>query len=139
MTRVEKAVKIFESPSSCSQAVAAAYADLMGMDEALVHKSMTGFGGGVGGKQLLCGAIAGGVYVLSILYGSEHGEQTEEKAVCRAKVAAYVDAVEARLGSTSCGGILGMNMEEAKANDLFSTKCVDAVRVCSEELDVILS
>ena len=48
MTRSEKAVALFESGCNCAQAVFAAFADLVGMDEATALRLSSSFGGGIG-------------------------------------------------------------------------------------------
>ena len=138
MTSVEKAVAQFETPSACSQSVAYAFAEDVGLDPALVHRMTTGFGGGIGGKQYACGAVTGGVFILSAKFGSSGPEEAEAKALTKEKTAAFVEAVEARLGSSSCRGILGTDLEDADARGLYSTICAGAVRVCAEELEKLL-
>jgi C_GCAxxG_C_C family probable redox protein len=95
----------------------------------------TGFGGGIAGRQMACGAVLGGVLVLSARHGSDGPEQADRKAATKEIVAAYLNAVEKRLDSLTCRGILGVDMDEARRRDLFSTVCRDAVRVCTEEVE----
>ena len=138
MSNVEKAAAQFKTASACSQSVASAFAEEAGLDFALVHKLTTGFGGGVGGHQEICGAITGGVFILNAKYGSEAPEEEEAKALTKEKVSSFLNAVEARLGAKRCRDILGTDLEEAKEKDLYSTVCSKAVRVCAEELEKLL-
>ena len=56
---------MFSGPFNCAQAVATAYADIIGHDEEEVKKLVSGFGFGMGGERSVCGALSGGIFVLS--------------------------------------------------------------------------
>jgi C_GCAxxG_C_C family probable redox protein len=64
-SRIDKARQLFAGPFNCSQAVATAFADIIGHDEAEIQKLMSGFGFGMGGERSVCGAVSGGIFVLS--------------------------------------------------------------------------
>ena len=128
----------FETSSACSQSVAAAFADRMGMDFATVHRGMAGFGGGMGTRQLTCGAVTGGVFVLSGAFGTDGPPEAEQKTVVKQKIDAFFSAVEARLGATDCRGLLGCTLAEAGDKGLFSSRCPDIVRICAEEVEKLL-
>ena len=57
MSRAEKAKEYFLQGYACSQAVALAFSDLLGMDEETIVKITLPFGGGLGRLRLTCGAI----------------------------------------------------------------------------------
>jgi len=135
MNRTERALAQFATDSACSQSVAVAFSDIIGLDETVVHRLNTGFGGGIAGRQMACGAVLGGVLVLSARHGSDGPEQADRKAATKQIVAAYLTAVENRLHSLTCRDILGADMDEARDRDLFSTVCRDAVQVCTEEAE----
>jgi len=63
--RVAKAKSLFDGPYNCSQAVAMAFSDVIGMDEKDILRAMSGFGYGMGGERSVCGAASGGIFVLS--------------------------------------------------------------------------
>lgn len=56
--RVQKALENHKKGYNCCQAVACAYADLAGMDEATMFRVAEGFGAGMGGMQGVCGAVS---------------------------------------------------------------------------------
>lgn len=56
---------MFSGPYNCAQAVASAYADIIGHDEAEIKRLVSGFGFGMGGERSVCGALSGGIFVLS--------------------------------------------------------------------------
>jgi C_GCAxxG_C_C family probable redox protein len=63
--RIEKARDLFSGPYNCSQSVAAAFADILEKDEEEIFRLMSGFGFGMGGERSVCGAVSGGIFVLS--------------------------------------------------------------------------
>ncbi|MCX7027198.1 MAG: C-GCAxxG-C-C family protein [Spirochaetes bacterium] len=107
MTRAERAVALHLGGSACSQAVFSVFAKDLGMDEKVAHRLSTGFGGGVGRKGLLCGALSGGVLAISLLYGGETGEDQEAKLKTYAVVTKFIGEMEKRHGSTQCRALLG--------------------------------
>lgn len=138
MSRSERAVEQFTTSSACSQSVASAFADDMGMDSATVHRSMSGFGGGMGTQQLTCGAIVGGVFALSAIFGTDDSPDAESKTVMKAKVDTFYTAVRERLGAVDCRELLGVSLAEAGEQGLFDTRCPDIVRICAEEAEKLL-
>ncbi len=69
MTRAEHAVQLFFDGYNCAQAVAMAFSDLIGLDEAFTAKMASSFGGGMGRLREVCGAVSGMLLVTGILYG----------------------------------------------------------------------
>ena len=63
--RISKAKQLFDGPYNCSQSVAVAFADILQKDEQEILKLMSGFGFGMGGERSVCGAVSGGIFVLS--------------------------------------------------------------------------
>lgn len=127
MTKGEIAKKYFESGKNCSQSVALAFCDEMGLNEELVARQTIGFGGGIGRMREVCGTVSGMTYVISNLYGS-----------CgRAEVYAMVQEVakkfEAENGSIICRVLLGLdkNVRPAPTPDA-RTREYYKKRPCSE-------
>ena len=77
MTRTERAVEYFMNGANCAQAVAAAFADLMGMDEKTVLRMTAPFGGGLARQREVCGAVSGMCMALGVLYGYGDREEME--------------------------------------------------------------
>lgn len=57
--RVRRAEELFHEGYNCSQSVVLAFADLTGVDEAMLEKISIGLGGGVGRLREVCGAVSG--------------------------------------------------------------------------------
>jgi C_GCAxxG_C_C family probable redox protein len=65
ISRIEKAKELFDGPYNCAQSVAAAFSDILGKQDDEIFRLMSGFGFGMGGERTVCGAVTGGIFVLS--------------------------------------------------------------------------
>lgn len=69
--RIHKAIDNFLHGYNCSQAVACAYSDLIGIDEGEMRKLTAGCGRGMGAMEGTCGAVCGAL-IIANLYDSEN-------------------------------------------------------------------
>lgn len=65
LSGIEKAKELFAGPYNCAQSVAAAFSDILGKQDDEIFRLMSGFGFGMGGERTVCGAVTGGIFVLS--------------------------------------------------------------------------
>ena len=79
MDRATKAASLFLEGYNCAQAVAVAFADVLGMEEKQVARMVSGFGGGFGRLREVCGAVSGMVFVISSLYGYDSKDNDDTK------------------------------------------------------------
>lgn len=109
--RGQRALAQFKEGYNCSQAVALAFADLIGMDEKLLARVTSSFGGGMGRMREVCGAVSGMFFVAGALYGYEEpgavGQQ--EKAAHYARIQELAGEYRAVNGSIICRELLGIN------------------------------
>ena len=70
--RVALALEMHHNNYACSQCVACATCDLVGLDSDLMFRLMEGFGLGMGTADQTCGAVSGAVAVLS--YANSTGQ-----------------------------------------------------------------
>ena len=63
--RIIKAKELFSGLYNCSQSVAAAFSDVLNKDDDDIFRLMSGFGFGMGGQRSVCGAVSGGIFVIS--------------------------------------------------------------------------
>lgn len=106
MGYAEKAVEIFKEGYNCSQAVFAAFSDVLGIDELTARKMAIGLGGGVGRMREVCGAVSGAAMVLGAVYG---GDGAEDKQGAYEKVQAFAGKFKKDNGSVICREILGID------------------------------
>ena len=107
MDRAMKAAQLFESGYNCAQAVAAAYADTVGMTEKQAARAVSGFGGGFGRLREVCGAVSGMVFIANILYGYDSADDDQKKMEHYALIQSFAKQFEAMgTGSIICRDIL---------------------------------
>ena len=132
MSYAEKAKKIFEEGYNCSQAVFAAFSDIMDIDEETAKRISTGLGGGVGRMREVCGAVSGAAMVLGFVYGGEKGE---DKKGAYEKVQQFSKEFKKDNGSIICREILGLDKKKQEtATPDERTAEYYRVRPCAEKV-----
>ena len=139
MTRAEKAALIHASGSSCAQAVFAAFAEDLGLDEGTAQRIASGLGAGYGRLQLTCGAVSGGVLALGLALGNARGEEQDRKEAAYAASRELVEAAAAEFGASDCKALLrGADLRtdegkaRVKAEGLSGLVCQPIVKRCVE-------
>lgn len=102
MTKGEKARELFFSGCNCSQSVAAAFCDEIGLDETLVKRLAIGFGGGIGRMREVCGTVSGMAFVLSAVYD-------ENRAQIYKRIQDVAGKFREQYGSIVCRELLGID------------------------------
>lgn len=111
MTRAQKAKEYFLSGYNCSQAVAMAFSDLMDIDEKLVARLTSGFGGGVGRMREVCGTVTGAAFVMSALYGYDDSSCIKEKQNLYKEIQTIGEQFKKENGSVICRELLGLSIK----------------------------
>jgi C_GCAxxG_C_C family probable redox protein len=106
VTKAEKALEKFKAGYNCAQAVVFSYADQLKIDKNTALKIATGFGGGMGRKQEVCGAVTGALMVLGVLYGRGESDGREKLEQTYMKVQEFMDLFSIETGSVNCGKLL---------------------------------
>ncbi len=86
-----------------------------------------GFGGGVGGQELLCGALVGGVMALSKLFVRERGHESD---LIKTVVQDYFSLFKQEMGHIDCAPLKAVHRTEREGCRkviLASARCVDRV------------
>ena len=143
MSRAECAKEYFMQGYACSQAVALAFSDLLGIDEETIAKFTLPFGGGLGRLRLTCGAVSGVAAVIGLLYADAENSPENKK-----KVYAITQEVcgefQKEMGSLICADLLsGMNLKvevggqaETRTEEYYKKRsCGDIVALAAQILD----
>ena len=109
------AEQLFRSGAACSQAVVLSQAERLGLPEALCADLTLGLGGGVARSRQICGCVSGYALLAGICHGSGLAFSPEAKAETYACVQAFLDQFKAAFKSTTCGELLALRAESAKA------------------------
>lgn len=136
--KIEKARDLFLSGFNCAQAVAAAFAAELGMDEKTALRLASGFGGGVGGTRHVCGAVSGMCMVASSVLGYDEADETEGKKYLYATIQRMVAQFTEQYQAVDCRDLLKRNGIQAKAEpsertpEYYRTRpCVRYVEACA--------
>lgn len=106
MDRAASAAELFFQGYNCAQAVAVAFADVIGMEEKTVARMVSGFGGGFGRLREVCGAVSGMTFVASYLYGYDDAEAGAEKKDVYQMIQELAGQFKEATGSIVCREIL---------------------------------
>ena len=128
---IEQALKnsaIADQDLNCSEAVlqAANLAYDLKLSPAALRMA-AGFGGGVGGQELLCGALSGGVMALGTLFVKQCAHESD---LIKRIVKDYFDLFEKEMGSIDCAPLKEVHRTEALGCKLViaaSARCLDRV------------
>ena len=112
MDRCAAAYAYHKQGYNCAQSVAGAFADLTGtapeqLMAAIDYTQVEVSGDGVGGShEELCGAVSGGVLVLSLLHPHTDGEDRAGKVRLYAQAKEFRRRFQEVFGLTRCGDLL---------------------------------
>ncbi len=115
MNRGELAYDYFVSGYNCSQSVALAFSDVLGIEKAALARLSSGFGGGMGRMREVCGCFSGLVMVLSQVYGYSDPKANAEKKALYEKIRAAAEKFREDNGSIICKELLGLEKPEKSA------------------------
>jgi C_GCAxxG_C_C family probable redox protein len=140
MSTSKLALKIFDSGLSCAEAVAIAGMKRLGRQNDLIPRIATGFGGGLSRTKSVCGALTGGVLVLSAAFG--RNKLGDDRDVLVGKVQALVEGFRARFGSDNCFALTGLDFNDPVAQGIYRqgvhAQCHGYVEYVCERLDELL-
>jgi len=140
------AVSKFLKGYDCAQAVLYSFCDDLGLEKNSALKIACGFGGGMGSKGEVCGAVTGGIMVIGAKYG--RGEEDDRTAtnLTFAKTRELMDQFTDKHGSYICRKLLNgcdlMTNEGRRVfneNDLKNEICVSCVKSVVEILENMLN
>lgn len=143
MTKGDIAKNYFEQGYNCSQSVALAFADEIGMNHDMIARLTGGFGGGMGRMREVCGTVSGTAFVLSALYGYSDPTDADAKAQLYADVQKVAGEFKDENGSVVCRELLGLtrdgfdNPQPEKRTDSYYKKrpCGELVKMSADILE----
>lgn len=115
--RSKSARLLFENGLNCAQAVAVAFADVVGIEPSILERVALAFGGGLGRQREVCGTVSGASMVLGVVEANAKGDakgDAKNDAKNDAKKRAYVTVQDfsakfrAHNGSIICRELLSL-------------------------------
>ncbi len=106
MTGKEKAVDFFSKGYNCAQSVMAAFAGDFEQDESFMLRAGAGFGGGMGGSRITCGAVSAMVFLAGLTLGEYAPEDIQSKKRLYDRVKLLISEFREEFGTTECRELL---------------------------------
>jgi C_GCAxxG_C_C family probable redox protein len=115
------------------------FKEYFGIQDSLLPRLATGFGGGIGRRGSLCGAFTGSVMALGMKMGRTDPKDKETVSKIYGKCQQFWDQFEKEFGSTLCYNIIGVHLdnEEERQKWLASggmEKCANLVEKTAKTL-----
>ena len=137
----DAAYEAFFQGYNCSQCIALAFAQEMGLTREQALKISSGFGGGVGRMREVCGAFCGVVTVLSMVYADPADPKDKSRMYALVQQAAEQYRTRNGGGSIICRELLakagaaptgGTAAEERTADYYKKRPCPELCRICAD-------
>ncbi|MCR5595184.1 MAG: C-GCAxxG-C-C family protein [Lachnospiraceae bacterium] len=143
-SKKEKANEIFTAKMHCSQAVLAAFSEECGISEEQAFKLGSCFGSGMR-KGEVCGACAGALMVLGLLYGQIHPGDQKEREISNRINDMMMNRFKEANDSYICNELLGCDIstpegaQKAREEGLFTEFCPRMVASAVDILEGIIN
>jgi C_GCAxxG_C_C family probable redox protein len=144
-SRTEIATAKFMEGYNCAQAVIYSFCDDLTLDKNAALKIACGFGGGMGRKEEVCGAVSAGIIVLGNQYG--RGEK-DDRAVTEAmykKTREFMDSFAEKHGTFICRNLLAScklttdeGQKQARQKELMDKVCKPCIRSAVEIVESMI-
>jgi C_GCAxxG_C_C family probable redox protein len=126
----DRALSLFKSNYKCAESVLLSVAEARGIQSEIIPAIATGFCSGMARTGGMCGAVAGSVMGLGLVYGRQNAEQSVDQLYQVEKI--FLQEFTSRYGCTTCEGLIhcDFNTEEGKAlyhSDNLQEKCFQYV------------
>ena len=126
----ERIAELFMKGIDCSQVVAGAFAEELGITQEEAYKMAAGFGGGMGIGET-CGAVVGAMIVLGMKYGHFDTEHMEQKEIMNAKRAEFLEKLKHDIADPE-------DMQKILAEGLLFDFCPEVVKDTIEILKEVM-
>ena len=145
MNKSDRATSKFAGGYNCAQSVFYAFCEDLHLDPDTALKMSSGFGGGMGKKGEVCGAVTGGIMALGARYGRGEKEDGAAADATYAKTREFMDQFASKHGSCLCRELLnGCNLATKEGQKTFLEKdfknkiCTPCVRSAVEMVEKMM-
>lgn len=109
--------RLFDAGFYCAEAVLMAVARHNGIESPLIPAIATGFCSGLSRTSGMCGALAGGILGLNLVYGRDRELESVEQNY--SVVQRLISSFESTCGSTKCSDLLGCDLGSPEGQHFF--------------------
>lgn len=145
MTHAQKSKELFLQGANCSQALTAAFADVVDLDESTLLRLSSSFGGGMGRLREVCGACSGMFLIVGLLYGEYDISSSAQKGKHYEKIQTLAKRFKEENGNIICRELLGLDHEsdipvpeERTAAYYEKRPCLNIIESAANILDLYL-
>ncbi len=141
---MNQAESTFRSGFNCAQAVLTSFTDRFDTDKETLFKIANGFGGGMGRKQEVCGAVTGAIMAISLVHGRGEIDSLENQETTYRKVRELIDTFTKEFGTVICRDLLpGCNLLTEDGQKMFreqglKEKCCNYVKRANEIAQTVI-
>jgi C_GCAxxG_C_C family probable redox protein len=142
----EIAVSKFLDGYNCAQSVFYSFCEILKLDKNTALKLSSGFGGGMGHKGEVCGAVTGGIMVIGSKFGRGEKDDQSFSEITYQKTTELMDKFTGQHGTCLCRQLLNgcdLATEEGrkqfKENDLKNKICLGCVKSVVEIVENLLN
>jgi C_GCAxxG_C_C family probable redox protein len=114
---VKLSEEYFESGYGCAESVLMAIAVSQNIKSELIPRIASGFCGGMALTNGLCGAVAGGVMAINLIYGRDNNRQNKD--INYQKVQEFISEFKARFGSLNCPDLTDCDLSTDEGKEKF--------------------
>ena len=140
----EKAIEFYKEQYNCSQAILAAYAEELGINEQTAIRVASSFGGGIARTGKTCGAVTGALMVLGMMEWNSEVEKEEAKQHVYTLSQRLMEEFKKKNQTLNCEELLGVSVNQpegravVKANNLTGKVCHHLINDVTEILDKLI-
>jgi C_GCAxxG_C_C family probable redox protein len=115
------------------------FKEYLGIQDSVIPKLATGFGGGIGRKGSLCGAFTGSIMAIGMKMGRTDPNDGKAVAKVYGKCQEFWNQFEREFGSNICYNIIGLHLENEQERQKWLTsggkeKCASIVEKTAQML-----
>ena len=129
-SRISDCAALHAKGYNCAQAIACAYADLVGADKQILFAATEGLGLGMGGMEGTCGALNGACVICGLAKSGADLENPTTKGATYKVSRELVSRFNEECGATRCRDLKGVDTGEVLCS---CPKCIEnAARILEE-------
>ena len=132
ISKGEQAEQLFKEGYNCSQSLALAFCEEIGIEKSKLLRIVSSFGGGMGRMREVCGAVSGMFLAAGLLQGYSDPRDAEGKKAQYALVQELAEAFRNKNGSIVCRELLGLDHKSDAPTPQARTREYYAKRPCAD-------
>ena len=113
----ERAVSRFREGYNCCESVLMGYTEANNISNNIIPRIATGFGGGIGRRGSVCGALTGAIMAIGLKYGRDRLDPSVYD-LCIAKSSECYERFKKEFGDVQCRNLIKCDLSTSEGRDL---------------------